>query len=145
MAAERLSLGKRVYDNDITNTNASSAHIMDYIGLSGIRIANNIFWATPDGRPRHVAGPHRKWQQNDTEALAEFRNDPTWLINNTCWGDDSFENAGYGNPFVAVMPATITFDPRNNIVDNASPATGREDAGSTPARPTSSPPCPSLE
>ena len=39
-----------------------------------------------------------------------------------------FENAGYGNPFVAVFPGTIDFDLRNNICDQGSPATGEVDA-----------------
>ena len=120
--------GNRVYDNNITNTEGTSTNIMGYIGLSGIRIANNVMWAKPE------TGTHPMWRArnelgaNDTEALAEFRNDPTWVINNTFWGDDSFENAGYGSPFVGAFPGTITFDLRNNIVDQASPATGEVDA-----------------
>jgi hypothetical protein len=120
--------GNRVYDSDLTNTDASSVHIMGYLGLSGIRIANNIFWAHPQ------TGTHATWRArmehgtNDTNALSEYRADPTWIINNTCWGDDSFENAGYGVPFVGTIPAGVTFDLRNNIVDDASPATGEVDA-----------------
>lgn len=123
--------GNRVYDNDITDANGSSVHIMGYIGLSGIRIAHNVFWAHPQ------TGTHATWRArnekgtNDTEALAEYRNDTTYVINNTCWGDDSFENAGYGAPLVGPFPGSITFDLRNNIVDQASPATGEVDAAAS--------------
>ena len=120
--------GNRVWDNDVTNTNGSSAHIMGYIGLSGIRIANNVFWAHPQ------SGAHATWRArnekgtNDAEALAEYRADPTWVVNNTCWGNDTFENAGYGNPYVGPFPGSITFDLRNNICNNSTPASGEVDA-----------------
>lgn len=123
--------GNRIHDSDLTNVDASSVHIMGYIGLSGCRIANNILWAKPE-----TGGAHAMWRArhehgaNDTEALTAFRNDPTWVINNTSWGDDTFENAGYGNPFVGAFPGTIDFDLRNNICDQASPATGEVDASS---------------
>jgi len=119
--------GNRVYNMNVTSASGSAVDIMGYIGLSGMRIANNIFWTWPQ------TGTHAAWRArnehgtNDTEALTYFRNDPTWVINNTLWGDDSFENAGYGaSP--TVFPGTIDFDLRNNIVDQASPATGEVDA-----------------
>ena len=114
--------GNRVYDNDITDANASSVHIMGYVGLSGIRIANNVFWAHP------TTATHATWRfrnekgANDTEALAEFRADPTWIVNNTCWNDDIVDEGGYGAGATA-WPSTVTdtWDFRNNI---------REDSGS---------------
>lgn len=123
--------GNRVYDSDLTNPHASSVHIMGYIGLSGVRIANNVMWAKPE------TGTHAMWRARNEKgtdaatALAEFRNDPTWIVNNTLWGDDTFENAGYGNPFVGPFPVSITFDLRNNICDQASPATGEVDAAAS--------------
>lgn len=127
--------GNRVYDSDLTNTNGSSVHIMGYIGLSGIRIKNNVMWAKPE------TGTHPMWRvrnekgANDTEALAEFRADPVELINNTLWGDDALDNAGYGagGGFPVAFPSSVTtsWDQRNNIVDQASPATGEVDAAAS--------------
>jgi len=123
--------GNRVSDSNVTNTDGSSPNIMGYLGLSGIRAANNVLWAHPQ------TGSHATWRArnehgtNDTEALAYYRNDPTWVVNHTAWSDDSFENAGYGNPLVGAFPGTIDFDLRNNIVDNGSPATGEVDAAAS--------------
>ena len=121
--------GCRGWDSNITNTNGSSDNIMGYVGLSGIRIANCVTWAHPQ------TGTHAAWRfrnqrgTNDTEAIAEFRTDPTWVVNCTHWGNDSVDLAGYGASPTA-FPAAIlaAIDLRNIIVDQASPADGEVDA-----------------
>ncbi len=124
--------GNRVYDLDLTNTDASSAHYMAQVGLSGVRAANNLLWAHPQ------TGAHAAWRfrnekgADDTEALAEFRADPTYVVNNTCWGDDAWDNGGYGaGPTAFPTSVTDAWEIRNNIVRQASPATGEVDAGSS--------------
>lgn len=119
----------RIWDSDITNTNASSDHIMGYIGISGIRCAFNVTWAHPQ------TGTHSAWRvrtqkgTNDTDILDEFRTDPTWIIHQTERGDEAVILGGYGvspTPF----PSAITdiIDVRNCLVRNASPAAGEIDA-----------------
>ena len=120
----------RVYDNDLTNTDAGSTHIFGIMGISGIRWKNNVFWSKPETGAHPAIRARNEKGANDTEALAEFRNDPTEIINNTFWGDDSFDPAGYGTT-PTTFPGTITFDLRNNIVDQASPATGEVDAAAS--------------
>lgn len=124
--------GNRGWDSNITNTNVSSDNIMGYVGLSGIRIANCVSWANPQ------TATHSHWRfrnfkgTNDTEAIAEFRTDPTWVVNCTTWGDDSVELAGYGatpTAFPTAILNAITL--RNNIVDQATPATGEVDASAS--------------
>jgi hypothetical protein len=123
--------GNRIFDNDITNTDASSAEWMVTIGLSGVRCFGNVIWAWPSGsaafRARMAIGA------DDTEAEDFYRTDPTWIVNNTCWGADSFDPAGYGPSPLTAWPSAVLaiFDVRNNIVDNASPATGEVDAAAS--------------
>ncbi len=125
--------GNRVWDVDLTSTSASSVHIMAYLGISGIRCFNNLFWAKPETGTHAMFRMRNEKGTNATEALAEFGSDPLVVVNNTLWGDDTWENAGYGNPFVGTWPSTVTdsWDFRNNICDQASPATGEVDASAS--------------
>ena len=122
----------RVHDNDLTNTDASSAEIMGYLGLSGIRVGFNVLWSWPQGGTDPCWRARMEIGTNDTEAENYYRTDPTWIVNNTCWGDDSFDPAGYGSPLTTWPAAVLAiFDLRNNIVDQASPATGEVDAAAS--------------
>jgi len=123
----------RVHDSNLTNTDGSSVNIMGYIGLSGIRFGFNVAYSHPQSGAHATFRARIEKGTNDTDILTEYGTSPTWVINNTCWGDDSVDLAGYGSPFVGTFPAAITnaFVLRNNIVDNASPATGEVDASAS--------------
>ena len=124
--------GNRVWDLDTTNVDAGSVHYMLQFSVSGIRCANNVFWAWPQTGTHPAVRARTEAGANDTEAIAEWRTDPTWFVNNTFWCDDTFQSAGYGAGPTA-FPSTITdtFDLRNNLCDQASPADGEVDAAAT--------------
>lgn len=98
--------GNRITDNDITTTNGSSAEYMCQIGLSGTRMANNLFWAWPNTQFAMRARIEKP--------EAQFGTHETYMINNLCWGNAGFQNAGFGSPLVGPI-TTLTFVQRNNL------------------------------
>jgi len=87
--------GNRVFDLNISETTDISNDYMCMMGMSGLRIANNLFWAYPDGVSPYNPAIVKQAPKVGTPALADYGTATTWLRNNLYWGK-GYEDLGYG-------------------------------------------------
>jgi len=101
--------GNRVFDLNLSEQQMSTSDQLCYYGMSGLRLANNIFWAYPDGSGSFNAAVVARIEK----AESDFGTATSWLYNNLYWGR-GFENRGYG---ASPTPLTLGawFTDLNNI------------------------------
>jgi len=101
--------GNRVFDLNLSETGGTTSNQLCYFGMSGLRLANNIFWAYPDSTTPFYAAVVARIEKD----AADFGTATSWLYNNLYWGR-GFENRGYG---ASPTPLTLGawFTDLNNI------------------------------
>lgn len=104
----------RIFDLNLSLIQGSTAPWMMYGGQSGIRAANNLFWAWPQGSSPFNAAIRLRMEQQLAAAYGTF---PTWYVHNTFWGR-GVENAGWGTVAGGGVTAFVLgawYNQRNNI------------------------------
>jgi len=102
--------GNRCYDLNISLVEVPTSSQLMYLGHSGVRTANNLFWRYPSGSTPFNPAIVLRIEKPE----AQFGTYPTWLLNNLYWGR-GFENRGHGNPLVGAITLGSWFTDLNNI------------------------------
>jgi hypothetical protein len=109
--------GNRMWDHNITKSQATSSPYFIQVSLTGVRIINNIFWAIADSNPSGTpsgTGMAVRLRSEHVNSESRVGTEKFWIFNNIMWTGIGVSNGG--GPAASPVPFDSTWiDSRNNI------------------------------